>query len=69
MQDQPTSAWSAILWFMLSNLKLMRSPEGQFPTPVPNAVFDIAFSEAVPDLVATAGGDGFLRVDFIQQVY
>lgn len=38
------------------------SPEGQFATPVPNAVMDLTFSEASPDLVATAGGDGFLRV-------
>ena len=38
------------------------TPEGQFPTAVPNAVFDIAFSEKVPDIVATAGGDGILRV-------
>ena len=32
------------------------------PTPVPNAVFDIAFSEKIPDILATAGGDGAVRL-------
>ena len=51
-----------------NSLVYFESPEGQSITQVPNAVFDIAFSESSPDLIATAGGDGFVRVDRINPV-